>query len=140
VKYLVDASALVRILRQEVDPVWDNVVARGLVSVCEPAMAETLAIAADAKKYGQLEEDIAADYLQMTVPDGIWDLVAAIRRELALHAAHQCASVADLVIAATAIRLKLTVLHEDRDFETVGRFVPELRQHLISAGPGGANA
>ena len=67
-KYLVDTSALVRILRLEVDPVWDDVVERGLVSVCEPAV------------------------------------------------------------------------HEDRDFETVGRFVPELRQHLISAGPGVANA
>jgi predicted nucleic acid-binding protein len=41
--------------------------------------------------------------------------------------------VADLVIAATAIRLKLTVLHEDRDFETVARFVPELQQQRVSA-------
>jgi predicted nucleic acid-binding protein len=43
--------------------------------------------------------------------------------------------VADLVIAATAIRLKLTVLHEDGDFETVARFVPELQQHRLSVGP-----
>jgi predicted nucleic acid-binding protein len=43
--------------------------------------------------------------------------------------------VADLVIAATAIRLKLTVLHEDADYETLARFVPQLRQRRISAGP-----
>jgi predicted nucleic acid-binding protein len=49
----------------------------------------------------------------------------AVRRDL---------SVADLVVAATAIRLKLEVLHEDADFETVARFVPELRQRRISAG------
>jgi predicted nucleic acid-binding protein len=48
---------------------------------------------------------------------------------------HQGLSVADLVVAATAIRLKLEVLHEDGDFETVARFVPELRQRRISAGP-----
>jgi len=29
----------------------------------------------------------------------------------------------------------LTVLHEVGDFETLGRFVPELRQRRISAGP-----
>ena len=68
------------------------------------------------------------------VPDNIWDLVAAIRRELAQHSAYQGLSVADLVVAAMAIRLKLEVLHEDADFETVARFVPELRQRRISAG------
>jgi predicted nucleic acid-binding protein len=41
----------------------------------------------------------------------------------------------DLVVAATAMRMKLIVLHEDADFETVARFVPELKQHRVSAGP-----
>jgi predicted nucleic acid-binding protein len=49
--------------------------------------------------------------------------------------AHRGLSVADLVVAATAIRLKLIVLHEGADFETMARFVPELRQRRISAGP-----
>jgi predicted nucleic acid-binding protein len=62
-------------------------------------------------------------------------MTAAIRRELVPHGVHQGLSVADLVVAATAIRLKLEVLHEDGDFETVARFVPELRQRRISAGP-----
>jgi predicted nucleic acid-binding protein len=39
-------------------------------------------------------------------------------------------------VAATAIRLKLEVLHEDGDFATIARFVPELRQRRVSAGPG----
>jgi predicted nucleic acid-binding protein len=44
-------------------------------------------------------------------------------------------SVADLVVAAPAIRLKLELLHEDADSETVARFVPELRQRRMSLGP-----
>lgn len=63
------------------------------------------------------------------------DLVGVIRRELAGHSAHQGLSVADLVVAATAIRLKLEVLQEDGDFETVARFVPQLRERRISTGP-----
>jgi predicted nucleic acid-binding protein len=131
-KFLVDTSALVRILRRQVDPAWFDLVDRGLLTVCEPVMAETLLIA-DAKGYDDLEQTIAQTYVLATVPDAIWDLVGAIRRELAPHSAHKGLSVADLVIAATAIRLKLEVLHEDADFETVARFVPQLRQRRISS-------
>lgn len=132
--YLVDTSALVRLQRSQADPAWDGLVERGLLSVCEPVLAEALLIA-DAKAYASSEDSIRAVYLVVTVPDGAWDLVAAIRRELALHSAHKGLSVADLVIAATAMRLKLTLLHEDGDYETVARFVPEFRQRRLSAGP-----
>jgi len=71
VKYLVDASALTRILRRQADPAW-------------------------------------ADFSE--------------RRGL-------------LSVAALAIRLQLTVLHEDRDFETVARFLPELKHHWLREGP-----
>ena len=97
-------------------------------------MTETLLLA-ETKKYAELEAFIVERYLSVTIPDGVWDLVAVIRRELAPHGVHRGLSVADLVIAATAIRLKLVVLHEDGDFETVSRFVPELQEHRISAGP-----
>ena len=105
-----------------------------MLAVCEPALTETLLIA-HTKDYAALEESITTNYLPVTVPEGIWELVAVLRRELVPHSAHRGLSVADLVIAATAIRLKLTVLHEDGDYETVARFVPELRQRRVSAGP-----
>ncbi len=131
-RYLADSSALIRILRGDVDKSWDDLVDRGLVSVCEPVLAETLLIAGR-KDYSATEEYIEQTYVPVTIPADIWDLAAAIRRELVPHGAHKALSVADLVIAATALRLKLIVLHEDRDFETVSRFVPELQQHRVSA-------
>jgi predicted nucleic acid-binding protein len=134
VNYLVDTSALVRIVRRQVEPVWYDLVDRGLLSICEPVLAETLLIA-DAKSYAEMETTLCGTYLLVTVPDGIWELAAVIRRELAPHGAHKGLSVTDLVVAATAMRLKLEVLHEDGDFETMARFVPELRQRRISAGP-----
>lgn len=133
-RYLLDTSALVRLQRRQVGPAWDDLVKRGLLVLCEPVLAETMMIA-DATGYQQLEDDLCQSYVWATVPDGIWDMVAAIRRDLAKHSAHQGLSVADLVVAATAIRLKLTVLHEDADFETIARFVPQVRQHRISADP-----
>ncbi|MEV4343952.1 PIN domain-containing protein [Actinoplanes sp. NPDC049596] len=135
-KYLADASALIRILRKQADPAWDEVLSRGLISICEPALAETLR-AADAKRYAEAEATVAWRCLPVIEPDGIWDQVAVIRRGLARRATHTGPSVVDMLIAATALRLKLTVLHEDRDFATIGDVVPELRQRSIRSGPKG---
>lgn len=101
--------------------------------MCEPILAETLTLA-DAKNYGRVEDDLRELYPWVPVPDNIWALVASLRREMAGHSAHQGLSVADYLVAATAIRLKLEVLHEDADFETVAEFVPQLRQRRISSG------
>jgi predicted nucleic acid-binding protein len=129
-KYLVDSSVLIRMVRKQIDSSWEDLADRGLLSVCEPAVTETL-MTADAKKCSALEDFIADSYLPVMMPEGVWDLLVGIRRKLAAHAAHHGLSVADLLIAATAIRLKLTVLHEDGDFETVARFVPELKEHRV---------
>ncbi|MEV0128234.1 PIN domain-containing protein [Dactylosporangium sp. NPDC050688] len=134
VKYLVDTSALIRLHRNRVSAVWDDLAERGLIAVCEPVLAEVMTLA-EAKSYPILNERILALHPWAAVPDGIWSLVTAIRRELVLPGAYQGVSVADLVVAATAIRLKLSVLHEDGGFETMARYVPELRQRRISAGP-----
>ena len=104
--YLIDTSALLRILRNEVDLAWRDVARRGLIMLCEPVIAETL-VSVDAKRYTAFEEQLRETYPYATVPDAIWDLSAAVRRELVPHSAYKGLGVADLVIAATAIRLKL---------------------------------
>ena len=138
-RYLVDTSAMVRILREQADPSWDDLEDRGLLSICEPVLVETLLIANN-KNYAKTEHDILRRFVPVLVPAGVWEVVAAIRHELVPHGAHRGLSVADFVIAATAMRLKLEVLHEDADYETVGRFVPEFRQRRISLGPEAAPA
>jgi predicted nucleic acid-binding protein len=133
-KYLVDSSALIRLRRKQVDAAWQGLVGRGLIAVCEPVLAEVLCMA-DSRQYREAEEDITSTYMPVTVPDDVWRLSAVIRRELATRSSHQALSVADLVIAATGIRLKLTVLHEDADFETVARFFPGFEQHRLRSDP-----
>lgn len=39
-RFLVDTSALTRLLRQQADSDWDRLEDRGLLSVCEPVLAE----------------------------------------------------------------------------------------------------
>jgi predicted nucleic acid-binding protein len=130
VTYLIDTSALVRVLRRQVDDHWHDRVARGLVAICDPVLTETLTIA-DAKQYTRVEEALRDAYPWVPIPDDAWDIVTSVRRQLAGKSMHQGLSVADHLVVATAVRLKLTVLHEDADFETVAGMVPQLRQERI---------
>ena len=75
-RYLIDTSALVRVIRRQVDPRWDEQTGHGVVAVC--------------------------------------------------------LSVTDHLAVATARHHGLTVLHDDADFETVGRIVPDFGQERIS--------
>jgi len=132
VNYLVDTSALVRIVRRQADQRWVEAVWAGQVALCEPVLTEALTMA-DAKSYDRVEAELRDAYPWVPVVDDVWSMVAAIRRELALRSQHQGLSVADHLVVATAIRLKLVVLHEDNDFETVSRVVPQLRQERLTA-------
>jgi predicted nucleic acid-binding protein len=134
--YLADTSALSRIYRRQVEQQWHESVEHGLVAICEPVLAEVLTIA-EAGKYEEREADFLGLYPWVVVPDNAWEFVRSIRRALARRSAHQGISVADYLVVATALHHDLTVLHEDADFETVARVVPELREQRISALPEG---
>ncbi len=132
--YLIDTSALVRVMRDQVDEAWLELTRRGLVTICEPVLIECLTVA-PAERYGETEQTLLDTHPWVPVPDDIWEIVASMRRELAKHSVHQALSVADYLIAATAVKRGLTVLHEDQDFETASRFVPMLQQQRISEPP-----
>jgi predicted nucleic acid-binding protein len=131
VKYLIDTSALVRILRRQVDPIWRERAGAGLVSVCDPVLVETMTIAG-AKEHVQLKQQLMDTYPWVSLPERVWESVWSVHDELAVHSAHRGLSVADLFVVAAALHHRLTVLHLDADFETVGRVVPEFQQERIS--------
>lgn len=121
-------------MRRQTDPHWREQASRGLIAICEPVLTETLTIA-NAKSYDRIEADITTIYPWVPIPDQAWDLIRITRRELAKHSVHNALSVADYLVAVTAIQLKLTVLHEDNDFHTVADIIPQLREQRISDGP-----
>jgi hypothetical protein len=134
VTYLIDTSALVRVIRRQAPERWYDQIERGLVAICEPVLVETLTMA-DAKSYERVEEDLLDTYPWVVVPHDAWDAIRATRRELSAHSQHQGLSVADHLVVATALRHELCVLHEDADFETVARLVPRFRQVRLSSSP-----
>ncbi len=135
-KYLIDTSALVRILRRQVDESWYEQVAHGLVAICDPVLTEALTIAR-ATEYGRIRADLLAAYPWVPVPERVWETVHSVQAQLAAKSQHQGLSVADHLVVATALHHRLTILHEDTDFSTAAAIVPDLQQQRILGGDTG---
>ncbi len=135
-KYLVDTSALVRILRRQVDESWHEQVTHGMVAICDPVLTETLTIAR-ATEYKRVRADLLEAYPWVPVPDRAWETVRDVQAQLAAQSQHQGLSVADHLVVVTALHHHLTILHEDADFGTAAAVVADIRQQRISAADAG---
>ena len=129
-KYLIDTSALVRILRRQVDESWHEQVTQGMVAICDPVLTEALTIAR-ATEYERIRADLLAAYPWVAVPDRAWETVHDVQAQLAAKSQHAGLSVADHLVVATALHYRLTILHEDADFSTAAAIVPDLQQQRI---------
>jgi len=133
VKYLIDTSALVRILRRQVDQAWHEQVTHGVVAICDPVLTEALTIAR-ATEYERVRADLLAAYPWVPVPDRAWEIVHSVQARLAAKSQHNGLSVADHLVLATALHHRLTILHEDADFSTAAAIVSDIQEQRILAG------
>jgi len=133
VKYLIDTSALVRILRRQVDESWHEQVTHGMVAICDPVLAEALTIAR-ATEYERIRMDLLEADPWVPVPDRVWETVHSVQARLAAKSQRNGLSVADHLVVATALHHRLTILHEDADFGTAAAVVPHIQQRRILAG------
>jgi predicted nucleic acid-binding protein len=67
-------------------------------------------------------------------PENVWDLASEIQEALTEQGQHRCASIPDLLIAATAREHDLEILHYDKDFETVARFTEHPAGWILPPG------
>lgn len=130
-RYLIDTSALVRILRRQVDEAWHDQVTRGTVAICDPVLTETLTIAR-ATEYQRVRTALLDTYPWVPVPDKAWETIRDVQARLASQSCHQGLSVADHLVVATALHHRLTILHEDADFGTAATMVPDLKEQRIT--------
>jgi len=139
VKYLIDTSALVRILRRQVDQSWHEQVTHGMVAICAPVLTEALTIAR-ATEYERVRTDLLAAYPWVPVPDRAWETVRSVQARLAAKSQHNGLSVADHLVVATALHHKLTILHQDADFATAAAVVSDIQEQRILADETGTQS
>ena len=136
IRYLLDSSALWRILRDaELRAGWAEVISSGAIGSCQPQRVEFRRSARTIDEYEQMSEMFAALYADAAVPKTAWGWIESAQYRLLRHGAHRALSAVDLLICATAAQHDLVVLHDDNDFATAARYVPDLRERAVRDVP-----
>ena len=117
--YLIDTSALFRILQDKLRQAWSDQLAAGVIATCPAAELEFLYSARSLAD--RLEKQRLLHELFGWVPmsDRAWDRAEEVQQLLTQAGAHRSAGPVDLLIAATAERERITVLCDDHDFQVV---------------------
>ncbi len=132
--FLIDTSAAARILLPKPLAQWSDALESGLVGMCAPTELELLYSATSLRDYERMHEQQSALYAWRAMPDSLWIRLQELQLDLAKVGAHRSAGPVDLMVAVTAQHHGLTVLHYDRDFETIARVTGQPVRWLVEPG------
>jgi predicted nucleic acid-binding protein len=117
--YLIDTSAVFRILKTDLWRKWTEYLEAGVIAMCPLVELEFMYSArslADRLEKQRLLRDM---FGWVPMNERSWERAAEVQQLLTEKGKHRSAGSVDLLVAATAEREHLTVLTDDRDFETV---------------------
>ncbi|MGF1663780.1 MAG: PIN domain-containing protein [Kineosporiaceae bacterium] len=76
----------------------------------------------------------SAGFELLDMDQTVWDSAAATQRALAAHGRLRAVGIPDLLIAATAARHRVTVVHHDRDFDHIASVTGQPVQWVVPPG------
>lgn len=136
IRYLLDSSALWRVLRDAaLRASWAETISLGVIGSCHPQRIEFRRSARAVDEYEQMSGMFDTLYPDAPVPKGAWRWIESAQYRLLHTGAHRALSAVDLLICATATYHDLVVLHDDNDFATAARQLPDLRERSIHNTP-----
>lgn len=133
-RYLIDKSALARLHLAPVRDVLVPLMERGLVGMCGPTELEILFSARNVQERNRLKDRFRASCDPIATPDDVWKRALDLQEAMAERGLHRAPSIVDLIVAVTAQANRLTVLHYDRDFETIAEFTEQPTRWVVPAG------
>ncbi|MET9129400.1 PIN domain nuclease [Streptomyces antibioticus] len=132
--YLIDTSALVRILRRPARVLWEKPLEEGLIARCPLTEVEFLYSARNAEDRAELVGSLDAVFGWAPLDDRAVARAWEVQRELTEKGRHRSAGAVDLLVAATAELQGLTLLHYDHDFEAIASVTGQQTQWLAAPG------
>jgi predicted nucleic acid-binding protein len=117
--YLIDTSGIFRILQSKLREEWSDQLAAGVIAICPIVELEFLYSARSLADRLEKRRLIREVFGWVPMHDGAYERADEVQQLLTEAGAHRSAGAVDLLIAATAERHHLTVLCDDRDFQTV---------------------
>lgn len=136
IRYLADSSALWRMLRDpEVRAGWADVISDHAIGSCQPQRTEFRRSARNLDEYEQMTSMFTDLYPDVPVPKSAWRWVESAQYRLLRAGVHRALSCVDLLICACATTRGLVVLHDDADFATAARTLPDLSERQVHSLP-----
>jgi len=130
--WLVDTSVLTRLPNSEVRTAVSPLVEQGRVGRCTMSDLETGFSARNANEWDALQRALSA-FPVVDVVSSDFDQAKETQRALAALGL-KGRKVPDLIIAAVALRMELTVLHYDRDFELIAQVTGQPTRWVTERG------
>ncbi len=133
-EWLIDKSALARLSVSENPALWAERIERGLVHICVVTRLElgySARSGADFASIFQLPP--VSSLIVANLTPAIEERAHQVQGFLADRGLHRSASLADLLIAATAEASRLTVLHLDKDFDLIAGLTGQEVERLALA-------
>jgi predicted nucleic acid-binding protein len=118
-RYLLDTSVWARLDAAPVAARCLPLIRRGLVATCSIVDLEVLYSARSPASYHATRADRALALELLAVEQPVLDRAVEVQSALAERGEHRGASLPDLIIAATAERAKVTLLHYDADYDLI---------------------
>lgn len=130
--WLVDTSVLTRLPNSEVRAAVSPLVEQGRVGRCTMSDLETGFSARNANEWDALQRALSI-FPVVDVVSSDFDQARESQRALAALGL-KGRKVPDLIIAAVALRMELTVLHYDRDFELIEQVTGQPTRWVVERG------
>jgi predicted nucleic acid-binding protein len=129
--YLVDRSVFTRVVRTPVAEAMERIAPFGLRHSHLTALE--LRFSASTEAEWDLFEAAVSEYERVSVLPQDLDRADVVQRALAGHGLKGRKPV-DLIIAAQAERLRLTVVHYDKDFEVIASITDQPHEWIVPRG------
>ena len=117
--WVVDKSALWKLPQSPDYATWIESINHGRVWVGLPTSLEVAVSSRDADHWPALKADLLAPLLTLNATPRSEDIAMEIMEALVGARLHRSVSLPDVLIAALAVEHRLTVLHDDQDFERI---------------------
>jgi predicted nucleic acid-binding protein len=131
--HLVDTSVLTRMRKPAVAEKAAPLLQRGVLALCRPVEMEIVYGARNPEHCAALKESLLGfELLPMT--DQIMERAAEVQVALVSAAEHRTVRMPDLMIAATAERYGVVLLHYDRDFDRIAKITGQPIEWVVPPG------
>ena len=132
-RYLADTSVWARLHVEPLARVVVPLVARGLVGTCGVIDLEVLYGARSGPEHARVREQRRGLHW-FPMPEEVWERAVEIQAALASRGTHRAASIRELLVAATAERHALAVLHYDGDYDLIASVTSQPSQWVVPRG------